>query len=284
MIKKYYELIKPGIIYGNLLTAAAGFLLASTQHVNVSLLVYTLLGITLVIASGCVFNNYADRAIDTKMARTKKRALVIKSIPAGRALAFAAIIGVAGFLVLLFFTDKLVTLIGIIGFIDYVVLYGYSKRHSVHGTLVGSVSGAMPVLAGYTAARGHIDSGGIIVFLILSFWQMPHFYGIAMYRIKDYIAAGIPVLPAVRGMRAAKKQVLLYIIGFMVSCSLLTFFGYTGYVFLAVMVLISLEWLRRGLKGFSDSNDILWGRKMFLFSLIVILVTSIMLALGARLP
>jgi protoheme IX farnesyltransferase len=284
LLKAYYALTKPGIIYGNLLTAAAGFLLASRHHVDLWLLLATLAGTSLVIASGCVFNNYIDRDIDKKMARTKKRALVLKTIPAPGALLFAAIIGTAGFLILQVYTNALVVAIGLLGFIDYVILYGYAKRRSVYGTLVGSISGATPVLAGYCAARGHFDGGAAIVFLILATWQMPHFYAIAMYRYEDYKAAGIPVLPVVKGMQAAKTQILAYIIVFIIANSLLTICGYTGYIYLVVMVLLGLVWLGKGLRSFKDNNDSLWGRKMFLFSLIVILSTSAMLSVGARLP
>ncbi|MDB5182669.1 MAG: cyoE [Candidatus Saccharibacteria bacterium] len=284
MFKKYYQLTKPGIIYGNILTATAGFLLASRHHIDVLLLLETLAGTSLIIGSGCVFNNYMDRGIDAKMARTKKRALVQETIPVANALLFGSIIGLIGFCILSVFTSTLVFYIGLIGFIDYVVLYGYFKRRSVHGTLVGSISGATPILAGYCAARGHFDSGAAIVFLIMAVWQMPHFYGIAMYRFKDYKAAGIPVLPVAKNMRAAKLQTLVYIIGFIVACALLTLYSYTGYIFLGVMVIVSLMWFIKGIRLYNIKEDSLWGRKMFLFSLIVVMTLSAMLSVGARLP
>jgi heme o synthase len=280
----YYQLTKPGIIYGNLLTATAGFLLASRHHINLLLLFETLLGTSLVIASGCVINNYLDREIDAKMARTKNRALVLATIPVVNALLFATIIGLLGFCILSVFTSTLVYYIGLLGFVDYVILYGYTKRRSVHGTLIGSISGATPILAGYCAARGHFDSGAAIVFLILAIWQMPHFYGIAMYRYKDYKAAGIPVLPVARNMRAAKIQTLAYIAGFIIAVSLLTLYAYTGYTFLIMMTIVSLAWFIKGIRLYNMKNDSLWGRKMFLFSLIVITVFSAMLSIGARLP
>jgi protoheme IX farnesyltransferase len=162
LLKKYYRLTKPGIIYGNLISATAGFLLASNHHINLWLLLATLAGTSLVIASGCVFNNYLDRNIDKKMARTKKRALVLKTIPVINALVFAMVLFIAGFAVLGLYTNWLVVVIGLVGFVDYVVLYGYSKRHTMHSTLVGTVAGATPILAGYCAARGHFDSGAIL--------------------------------------------------------------------------------------------------------------------------
>ena len=284
LLKKYYNLTKPGIIYGNVLNATAGFLLASRYHINLPLLAATLLGTSLVVASGCVFNNYLDREIDKKMARTKQRALVIKTISVRNALIFATVLGILGFTLLAVFTNWLVVVIGLIGFVDYVIIYGYAKRHSVHGTLVGSISGAVPILAGYCAASGQLDSAAVIAFLLLAAWQMPHFYGIAMYRYDDYKRAGLPVMPVARGMLATKLQTLFYIVIFMAIASLLTIYHYTGYIYLAVMLLVGLAWFTKGVRLFNGKDDRLWGRKMFLFSLIVVLVMAVMLSLGARLP
>lgn len=284
MFKKYYHLTKPGIIRGNLLNATAGFLLASRYDIDLWLLLAVLAGTSLVVASGCVFNNYLDREIDKKMTRTKKRALVIKTISVHNALIFASLLGVLGFVVLSVWTNWLVVLIGLVGYIDYIVLYGYTKRHSVHGTLVGAVSGATPALAGYCAVTGHLDSAAVIILLLYSVWQMAHFYAIAMYRYDDYKRAGIPVMPVARGMLPAKVQTLIYIGIFTAVASLLTAYHYTGYIYLVVMVGTGAAWFVRGAQLFSGQDDKLWGKKMFLFSLIVVLVMAVMLALGARLP
>lgn len=284
MLKSYYYLAKPGIIYGNLVTATAGFLLASKNHLDLLLLLETLLGIALVIASACVFNNYIDRDIDKKMARTQKRALVSGLVPVRNALVYASVLGILGFLVLSFSTNLLTVIIGLIGYIDYIVLYGLAKRRSVHGTVVGSVAGAMPIVAGYTAVTNRFDSGAFLLFLILVFWQMPHFYAIAIRRLKDYKAAGLPVLPVKKGVHATKIQILIYILAFSVAVVLLSVFGYTGYIFLAVMGLLCLEWLRRGVQGFGTKDDIAWARSMFLFSLIITLSLSIMISIGGLLP
>ena len=284
MFKTYYSLTKPGIIYGNVLTAAAGFLLAAKGHVDLWLLVATLIGTSLVIATACVSNNYIDRGIDKKMARTKKRALVQGTVPAHSAIMFAALLGVVGFLVLILFTNMLVVGVGLVAFIDYVVLYGIAKRRSVHGTIVGSISGAAPVVAGYVAVTNRLDLGALIVFLILVLWQMPHFYAIALYRLKDYAAAGIPVLPREKGSKVTKLEILLYIAAFTVACALLTVFGYAGWTYLAVVIALGLLWLWLGLQGFKTTSNEQWARKVFLFSLIVILLLSLMLAVGPLLP
>lgn len=283
LFKAYYQLTKPGIIYGNLVNASAGFLLASTHHIDIWLLLATLAGTSLIIACGCVLNNYIDRGIDVYMARTKQRALVKGSIPVPAAMIYASVLGTLGFWVLIAYTNWLTVLAGATGLFFYVVLYSFFKRRSVHGTLVGSVSGAMPPVAGYLAVTNHIDSAAVIIFLILVFWQMAHFYSIAIYRFDDYKAAGLPVLPVKKGVKAAKTQILLYIVAFTVTATLFTIFGYTHIIFLLVTVALGLSWMYKGFKGFSTQDNKKWARGMFFYSLIVTLVLSIMLAFGSRL-
>lgn len=284
MLKAYYRLTKPGIIYGNTLTATAGFLLGSDGDIDFLRLLATLSGTALVIASACVINNYIDRDIDAKMARTKKRALVSGKVAGPQALGYAAILGAIGFTILATQTNLLTLCIGAIGFVDYVVFYTWSKRHTVFATLIGSISGATSITAGYTAATNTFDIGALLLFLVMVLWQMPHFYAIALFRQSDYAAAGIPVLPIVKGARHTKIQILLYIIAYALAVATLTIYDVTGYTFLVVMSLLVGFWFRRGMEGFAAQDDKAWGRKMFLFSLIVVLVLSAMLSIDTFLP
>jgi heme o synthase len=267
--KAYYWLTKPGIIYGNLLAVGSGFFIAARlTDTYPAVLAETAAAIALVIASACVFNNYIDRDIDKAMKRTSWRALASDTIPARSALVFAALLGLAGFIILGAFTNRATFIVGLVGFVDYVAVYAWAKRRSWHGTLVGSVSGSAPLVAGYTAVTGRFDAGALLLFLTMSFWQMPHFYAIAMRRLKDYNAAGIPVLPAVKGMRAAKSQIIIYITAFMATDILLYAMGYVGRFFVVVIGLYGAIWLSLGVKGFSAANDKRWAKKMFLYSLI----------------
>jgi heme o synthase len=282
--RAYYLLTKPGIIRGNVVTALAGFLLAAGTEINLGLLIAVLAGISLVIGSACVFNNYIDRGIDEKMERTKKRGLVSGEVSPANAIIYATLLGIIGFVILLVYTNSLTAFLGLIGFIDYVILYGISKRRSPLGTIVGSISGAMPIAAGYTAVTNRFDLGALLLFVILVCWQMPHFYAIAIYRLNDYKEAGLPVLPIKKGIYRTKVQMLLYLLAFIAAIVSLTALGYTGVVYLAVMLALSLYWLWRGLQGFSTSNDAKWARNMFLFSLIIILVFSLIISIDSLLP
>ncbi len=171
-----------------------GFLLASKGSIDYPLFIYTLVGVSLVVASGCVFNNYIDRDIDRKMERTKNRVLVKGLISPAVSLVYATLLGIAGFMLLWFGANPLACWLGVMGFVVYVGVYSlYMKRHSVYGTLIGSLSGAAPPVIGYCAVTGEFDSGAAILLAIFSLWQMPHSYAIAIFRFKDYQAANIPV-------------------------------------------------------------------------------------------
>jgi heme o synthase len=284
-LRGYYSLTKPRVMYGNVLTSVAGFLLAAKGHIDAGLFLSTVGGMTLIIGSACALNNFLDRDIDKRMERTKKRVTVTGEIPPRQAAIFAVLLGLAGFLVLAIFTSWLVLAIGAAGYFTYVVFYGMlSKRRSVHGTLVGSLSGAAPILAGYCAARGGLDAGAFIVFLILFFWQMPEFYSISIYRRQEYAAAGVPVISVVKGIKRTKLEILIYTVAFSASVVLLTVFGTAGYTYLTVMSLLCLYWIWLAVKGQRAPDSSCWARSMFKFSMIIILALSVMLSFGSILP
>ncbi len=273
----YYLLTKPGIILGNLITVAAGFVLGSKGQIDYLLFFATLIGLSIIIASACIFNNYIDRHIDKKMARTKNRALVKGLIKGQNAILFAISLGSLGCLILFLFTNFLTVFIASFGFFVYVVLYSMWKCRTIYGTAIGSISGAVPPLVGYCAASNQFDVGAVILFSMLVFWQMPHFFAIAMYHFEDYSAASIPALPIQKGMYRTKLHMVFYIIAFIATTAALTLFNYTGFVYLLGAMILGFSWLWLCLKGFKSSNDQLWARTMFRFSLVVITGLCIMI-------
>ena len=192
MIREYYELVKPGIVYGNALTTVAGFFLALSGPIEWRLLVFVLVGLSFVIASACVFNNYVDREIDAKMTRTSSRALAAGHIPSQNALLFGLALLVLG-VVTLHYTTPLALWVAISGFIVYVFLYTPLKPRSAWALYVGAIAGATPPVVGYTAVTGMFDPYTLALFAALYVWQIPHFLAIAFYRYEEYKAAGIPL-------------------------------------------------------------------------------------------
>ncbi|WP_285422496.1 heme o synthase [Pseudomonas sp. efr-133-TYG-103a] len=279
-LKHFIQITKPGIISGNVLSVAGGFFLASKGHIDFGLFLVAMIGTSLVVASGCVFNNCIDRDIDVKMERTKNRVLVQGLISLKLALAFATVLGVAGVALLYTKANPLAAWCAVIGFVIYVGFYSlYLKRKSVHGTLVGSLSGAMPPVIGYVAVSNSFDLAALTLLVMFSLWQMPHSYAIAIFRFNDYLAASIPVLPVKRGIRVAKRHILIYILAFLLATLMLTFGGYAGLNYLAVAAAMGMYWLYMAWTGYKAKDDSVWARKLFVFSIFTITALSVAMSL-----
>jgi len=278
-INIYYQLTKPGIVYGNAMTMVAGFLFASREQLSLDRLIAGLLGTSLVIAAACVVNNYLDRSIDRAMSRTKQRALVSGQLQPRQALIFALVLSMLGFGLLLAHVNVLTALVGLIGFVDYVILYGWSKRRSPLGTLVGSISGATPIVAGYTAATGVFDRTALGLFIVMAIWQMPHFYAIAMYRAHEYAAAKLPVMPLIRGNAYATRSVIAYITLYVVSIAGFFLTSPAGWWFGIPAYFAGVWWLSDAIRTRLQRSPEAWARRVFFHSLIVLLIFSAALAI-----
>ncbi len=289
-IKEYYRLAKPGIVYGNIFTTIAAFFFATHGNYSVLLVVpglCTFVGLSLVIASASVFNNYFDRGIDAKMERTRTRALVTGSISVRNACMYGTVLGLAGLALLVLYVNILSACIALFGFISYVFIYTFAKRKTAWGALIGTVPGAVPIVVGYTAVTNHLDLAALILFLVLIFWQMPHFYAIALRRMKEYEKAEIPVFPLLHGARATKVHILLYIIAYLLATLSLWLYGFAGYIYVASVLVFGVIWLWKGTQGFASKTaetDAVWAKKLFLFSLIVLVTFSLAIAITPLFP
>lgn len=240
-----------------------------------------MIGISAIIATGCVINNYFDQDIDQLMERTKNRPMARGIISTKEALIFAFILFLIGS-ICLFLVNTLSLIIALIGLFFYLVIYTMIfKRRSIYGTLVGSISGSTPPVIGYIAVTNRLDLGALLLFLILTTWQMPHSYAIGIFRFNDYKNAGISLLPVKKGFAITKRHMFFYIILFALTNILLSLCGYTGYLYLFTSLAFSIAWIYLSLQGFNQNNDDkTWARKMFFFSILCITVLSIMMAIN----
>ena len=274
-LKAYYRLTKPGIVYGNAITATAGFMLASRGHINIMTGIAMVLGLSLVIASACTINNYLDRDIDAEMDRTRRRALVSGVISGKAALVFAIVLAILGLLLLAGFTTWCAATIALFGLITYTAVYTPSKRKTAYSTIIGSIPGAVPPVVGYTAVTGRLDLAAGLLFAFLASWQIPHFYAIGIMRINDYRAAGLPIWPITRGVPSTKRQMLVYIVAFTAAAALLTLLGYTSPLFMVLALILCARWIWLGWQGQSTHEDKIWARAMFKRSLGVLIGLSL---------
>jgi heme o synthase len=268
-MKDFLALIKIGIVNSNVITAFAGFFLAiqfAGGHFldELDLLFYVVIGSSLIVAGSAAMNNLIDRDIDPVMSRTKSRPTVTGRFKAPTVFAMSVIFLLIGE-ILLFSASTTAGLWGIAGIFSYVVLYSmWSKRKHVSNTIVGSISGAIPPLIGWAAVEPALGPGAWALFLIMFAWQPPHFYAIAMRRTEEYRAAGIPMLPVVKGFARTKKSMLAWVL---VLFPLPFLLPQLGWPFIVLATALNAGWLFIALKGFRAADDIKWATSMFVYSL-----------------
>lgn len=283
-MREYYDLVKPGIVYGNTIVALAAYFFATRFAIDIDVFCALVIGLAFVIGSAAIFNNYFDRRIDTLMERTKTRALASGTIPVTFALVFAAILGIVGFGVLYALANPLSAYCALAGFLVYLCLYGPLKRMTPWGVVIGALAGAAPVFVGYAAATGRIDAAAVLIFAILCIWQLPHFFAVAIYRFDEYAAAGIPTVPIKIGIAKTKYAIATTIIVFAAAIGLVPALGYAGGIYAIAMALVCAVWFASALRGFSAPDDKRWARRLFYISLLVIFAFAVLLAVGPLLP
>ncbi len=263
--------IKTGIIKSNLIPMLAGLTLSLyTYEINpldrLDNIVLALIGTFLVIGAAGAFNNLYDRDIDSLMERTKNRPTVTGEIKTGKVLVIAVSMAVLGVLALSL-TTLLAGLLGFLGLFFYIVPYTmWSKRRTIYNTEIGSVSGAMPPLIGWSSIYPDITHPAILgLFVITVIWQMPHFYSIAIRKHKEYRAAKVPMLPVVKGIRRTYLQTNFYLI-LLIATSFL--FSSLSIGLMLVSLLLSVIWLGLSIFGYRRMDSERWAKSMFIYSLI----------------
>jgi len=275
------QTVKTGIIKSNLIPMWAGLTLGMYKNKmtfveNIPEIIFATIGSALVIGAAGAFNNVYDRDIDAIMPRTQSRPTVTGEMSAKSALTLAFAMLIIGAVVLAL-ASPLAAAFGLLGVFLYVVPYTmWTKRHTIYNTEIGSIGGAIPALIGWAAVSTDITHPAILgLFLVMVIWQMPHFYAIAIRKHADYEAAGVPMLPVVKGMRRTYYQTNFYLILLILSSLL---FGTLSVGIMLVALLLSIAWLVMSIYGYHSNKDqIKWATKMFVFSLIhmTILFTTV---------
>ncbi|CAN5922897.1 heme o synthase [soil metagenome] len=273
------SLVKPRIMIMALLTAAGAISLApGTAPLDTTL--WLLAGTALIVGAANTLNMWLERDIDCLMSRTKGRPLPQGRLQAPTALWFGAIQAALS-LPVLAMVNMVTAALGLLALILYVGVYTPMKQRSHWAVWVGGVPGAMPALMGWTAATGRIDLAGLAIFGVLFFWQVPHFHAIAMYRQKDYDAAGLKTLPGSRGDTAARREIGLYLIVQVAISLALVPLDVTGTLYLITASLLGALVLVQGFSGIK-SGGTKWARNVFLTSIIYLPVLFAVMVLDGR--
>jgi protoheme IX farnesyltransferase len=193
------------------LTAPPAVLLGARPAGMPHALVTALAG-TLLLSAGCsAVNAWHERALDARMARTRRRPLPAGELSAGEALAFGLFLSVSGVAVLAAWGSALAGLLGLITFAWYIGVYTiWSKPRTAHSTVIGAIAGAAAPLLADAAAHGRVGPWGATLSLMVFLWQPPHVWSIALFRRHDYAAAGLPMMPAVVGDRTVRRWMLAW--------------------------------------------------------------------------
>jgi len=268
--RAYFLLTKPRIIELLLVTTVPTMFIAARGVPSPWLMAATLFGGALSAASANVLNCYLDRDIDALMRRTARRPLPAHRVEPGDALRFGLVLGVAGFVWLWATVNLLSAALATAAILFYVFVYTLGlKRRSTQNIVIGGAAGAVPVLVGWSAVTGRVDLPALVLFAIIFYWTPPHFWALSLRYKDDYAAAGVPMLPVVRGARETSNQILYYTV-LLVAVTLLLFpAGRMGVLYLATAVALGAAFIwralelrrdlsgRRALRLFSFSNTYL---------------------------
>ncbi|MEE2827878.1 MAG: heme o synthase [Myxococcota bacterium] len=274
LVRDLWELTKPKVTRMNLLMTVGGLALAGASFRD-WLVLWTVLGTALAVASANALNMYLERDTDGLMARTANRPLPTGRMVPQVALSFGLLLGLASLAVLGLKVNLVTMAIAAAALVTYVLIYTPMKRTSPLALVVGAIPGAAPPLMGWTAVTGSLDLPGLVLFAILFVWQLPHFIAIALYRKDDYERAGVRVVPVVRGDRVAKAQALAWTTALVPISLLLVPLDVAGAIYGSVALVAGLWFLSWSLRGMKADAGTVWARRFFFVSLVYLPVLTL---------
>jgi heme o synthase len=242
----YLALTKPRIVLLLLVTTVPAMILAEGGVPALSLIAVTLLGGTIAAGGANAINQYLDRDIDEIMSRTRRRPLPAHSIEPGRALAFGIGLSVAAFAFLAATVNLLSAALAVSAIIFYVGVYTmWLKRRSPQNIVIGGAAGAVPALVGWAAVTGTVGWPAVVLFGIVFMWTPPHFWALSLRFEKDYAAAGVPMLPVVRGWDRTLRDILLYAVVLAATSLVLVPVAHMGVVYTVSAVALASVFIAR---------------------------------------
>ena len=273
-IRDYISLTKPRLLSSVLFSTVVGYILPVDSSGSVFPLLYLLLGTAMVGAGAHTLNQWMELVPDSKMNRTKNRPLPMGSLSRNGALVFGIIISITGITTLWLSLNALTAALGLLTLLSYILVYTPLKKRTIANTWFGGITGALPPVMGWTAAKGTLDWEVLPIFALLYFWQLPHFFAIAWIYRDDYRRSGFKMLSLEdpTGKRTSVQMVfyggLLFI-----SSTAIFIIGQGSIVYLLSAVILGLGLLAVIYLFFRESS-VENARKVFLASIIYLPVLS----------
>ena len=240
----FVELCKPRITVLVLVTTFAGMWLAGDGSVTLDLIIFTLLGTGLASSASGALNNYVDREVDKRMARTRMRALPCSRLHPQQALWLGIMLSLWSFAILFYLVNPLTAYLAAATTYFYVMIYTvWLKRSSPLCTEIGGVAGALPPVIGWVAVTNDVGLPALAMFMIMFIWQPPHFWALALLRADEYRQAGLPMLPVTHGQQATKIRMLLYTIALVPLSTAMYWLQVVGLTYLVLSVALGIAYL-----------------------------------------
>jgi len=277
--RDFLELTKPRITLMVLLSSGVGYVLASPESVDPVAWMVAIAGIALVAGGTSALNQVVERDVDAKMSRTRGRPLPAGRLEPGPATAFSVGMALGGIGVLALFVNPLTALLAGIALVTYVAVYTPLKRVVSFATVVGAVPGALPIVGGWTAARGELGPGAWALFGILFFWQMPHFLALAWLYREDYRLGGLRMLTVTdpSGSQAGHQSVL-YALALLPTSLLPVVLGLSGSAYAVAALGLTGAYLASAIR-FARRTDGPAAKGLFRTSLVYLPLLLLMLAI-----
>jgi protoheme IX farnesyltransferase len=295
-VRAYVALTKPRIIELLLVTTVPAMVLATRDLPGATggvdwadwgaLVFWTMVGGTLAAGSANAINCYLDRDIDLLMTRTRRRPLPAHEVEPERAVVFGLALGVASFVVMVYFVNLTAAFLTLLAIGFYVVVYTILlKRSTPQNIVIGGAAGALPPVIGWAAVTGNVGLPAILLFALVFYWTPPHFWALSLRIRKDYAAAGVPMLPVVKGIPETTRQIGLYTI-LMVAISLVLWaVARMGAIYLGAAVVLGtiFLWQAYGLwrRGASEEASTAGAIRLYKYSISYLSLLFLAIAIDA---
>ncbi|MFN9209770.1 MAG: heme o synthase [Betaproteobacteria bacterium] len=268
LARQYWLLTKPRVTQLAIFCAVIGMLLSTDGIPSLSRLLFATLGIWLLAGAAFAVNSIIERHIDAKMARTRMRPLARGEITPVQAIVFSGVIGGAGMWVLNTLVNPLTMWFTFATFVGYAVIYTVLlKPYTPQNIVIGGMSGAMPPVLGWAAITNSAPAEAWVLALIIFVWTPPHFWALALYRVDDYRASGLPMLPITHGPELTRLHIFLYTLGLVATTTLPFVLQMSGWLYLAAALALGGVFLRYAWRLHRDYSDAL-ARETFRYSIV----------------
>lgn len=281
--KDFFALSKPLIVGLLLITTYGGLVIGIKAWPSFSLTMWTLLGGALAAGGSSALNQYIDRELDRLMQRTAKRPLADGRLTDAEGLAFGLGLSLVSYYILACFVNDLAALLSLAGIVYYVIVYSlWLKKATVQNIVIGGGAGAIPPMVGYAAATGQLDWTAWILFAIIFMWTPPHFWALAIVRMKDYEHAGVPMMPVVRGELETRRQIFVYTIELVIVTLLLPILNLAGTFYLVTSIVLGGALLYAAWTVWRQGGNKLawrmykWSSSYLVFIFVAIMIDSVL--------